>query len=71
MSLMPRKKPEGLIDGCWGPSQYCSKCNYAKEWPYGDDYLCKSCRAMESIAPETKMVIQIIEDDKKNPLQTD
>lgn len=28
MGLSPRKRPEGLIDGCFGRSSYCPSCDY-------------------------------------------
>lgn len=61
---MPRKKPEGLIDGCFGISEYCSKCDYAKDWEDTNERLCKSCRIIEGYSPEMKMVNQIIESSK-------
>jgi hypothetical protein len=72
MSLMPRKRPEGLIDGCWGRATYCAKCDYEIEWSFDrDGYLCKSCKALESLSPEVKMVKQILEEPPQKPPQTD
>jgi hypothetical protein len=71
MSLMPRKRPEGLIDGCWGRATYCAKCDYAIEESFDrDGYLCKSCKALESLPSSTKIALEIMEKSKDNPPQT-
>ena len=43
MSMTPRKKPEGLIDGCFGPSAYCLRCQYEKDFEHSQDPYCAAC----------------------------
>ena len=61
MSLLPRKKPEGLIDGCFGPSAYCSSCQYAKEYDRLNEHLCRSCGDKEEILKKAGVTQDIMD----------
>ena len=53
MSLMQSKKPEGLIDGCFGKSSYCTKCGLEKELFEINEYMCLSCRWKADFASQS------------------
>jgi hypothetical protein len=58
MSLIPRnKKPEGLIDGCFGPSSYCERCEYEKEPENMGDRFCSMCKKIDSISESMKAAL--------------
>lgn len=47
MSLTPRKRPEGLIDGCFGKSEYCPNCDY-----HVDDCICMTLSILQGLFNE-------------------
>ena len=61
MSQLPHKKPEGLIDGCFGPSAYCSSCQYSKEHDRMNDNLCRSCGEKEEILKKAGVTQDIMD----------
>ena len=63
MSLGPRnKKPDGLIDGCFGPSAYCERCKYEKDFGDMHEMYCKSCREIVARQPANTIKTMTVED---------